>query len=107
MDQNNPSVSMVNHLSTVLDAQPELINHYIRIKGTMGLKGELHRRYTTALFGGVQVGVGANTEDFIYEERQYSIRVSTRFNSSVRQRPPRGVVAARGVTRRTSWSRRN
>jgi hypothetical protein len=82
LDQNNPSVSMVGHLSTVLDAQPELINHYIRIKGTMGLKGELHRRYTTALFGGVQVGVGANTEDFIYEERQYSIRVSTRFNST-------------------------
>jgi len=45
------------------------------------LKGDLHRKFIAALTGSVQVGSGANTEDIVFNEREYSIMMSTRFNS--------------------------
>lgn len=80
LDQNNPSVSVVNHIDTVLQKMPELNNVFIKLKGLLGMKGDLHRKYIAALLGGVQVGTGGNSEDVIYNEREYSIRISTRFN---------------------------
>ncbi len=79
IDQNNPSVSVVNAMSTVLDEMPELVQVYIRTSGTGGLKGELHRRYTAALLGAVQVGMGGNEPDLLYSEKAYSLKISTRF----------------------------
>ncbi len=81
IDQNNPSVSIVNAMSTVLDQMPELVQVYIRMSGTGGLKGELHRRYTAALLGAVQVGMGGNDPDLIYPEKAYSVKISTRFGA--------------------------
>lgn len=82
MDRNNPSVSLVNHISTVLEQMPELSQVFIRMAGTQGLKGELHRRYIAALLGGVQVGIGGNTEDVLYNEKDYTSKISTRFNAT-------------------------
>ena len=80
LDQNNPSVSLANHIFTVLQPMPELNNVFIKLKGTLGMKGDLHRKYIGSLLGAVQVGSGANSEDLIYNERNYSIKISTRFN---------------------------
>jgi hypothetical protein len=80
LDQNNPSVSLVNHISNVLDSMPELNNIFIKLKGLLGMKGDLHRKFIASIIGGVQVGTGGNNEDIIYNERDYSIRLSTRYN---------------------------
>ena len=81
LDRNNPATSVVNHVTSVLETMPMLNNIYIKLSGYSGLKGDLHRKYVSALLGAVQVGSGANTEDIIYNEREYSIMVSTRINS--------------------------
>jgi hypothetical protein len=81
LDQNNPSVSVVNHISDTLQQMPELNNIFIKLGGTLGMKGDLHRKFIAALVGGVQVGSGGNNEDVIYNEKEYSIRISTRFNA--------------------------
>jgi hypothetical protein len=80
LDQNNPSVSMVNHMFSVLQTMPELNNTLIKLKGLLGMKGDMHRKYMASLLGAIQVGSGGNNEDLIYNERDYSIRISTRFN---------------------------
>ena len=80
LDQNNPSVSLVNHMDSTLQTMPELNNIFIKLKGLLGAKGEHHRKFISAIIGGVQVGTGGNNEDVIYNERDYSIRLSTRYN---------------------------
>jgi hypothetical protein len=80
LDRNNPSVSVVNHIFSVLGSMPELNNVFIKLKGLLGMKGDLHRKFLASIIGGVQVGTGGNSEDIIYNERDYSIRISTRFN---------------------------
>ena len=81
LDQNNPSTSIVNHIYNTLSAVPQLNQILIKLTGYGESKGGLHRKYIAALIGGVQVGTGANTEDVIYNEREYSILLSTRFHS--------------------------
>ena len=81
LDQNNPSTSVVNHVYNTLSGIPQLNDIYIKLSGYGDLKGGLHRKFIAALIGAVQVGSGANTEDIIYNEREYSIMLSTRFHS--------------------------
>jgi hypothetical protein len=81
LDQNNPSVSVVNHLFMSLQQQPDLGNIFIKLEGLHGMKGDLHRKYIAALLGGVQVGSGGNNEDVIFNDKEYSIRLSTRMNA--------------------------
>jgi hypothetical protein len=81
LDKNNPATSVVNHISAVLETIPTLNNIYIKLNGYAGLKGDLHRKLIAALIGGVQVGSGGNNEDVIFNERDYSIQISTRFNA--------------------------
>jgi hypothetical protein len=81
LDQNNPSGSVVMHTYNTLVSMPMLNQIFIKMNGYGSLKGDLHRKYLAALTGSVQVGSGANTEDIIFNEREYSIRMSTRFNS--------------------------
>lgn len=80
LDQNNPSVSLVNHIINTLGTMPELNNIFIKLKGLLGIKGDLHRKFISGIIGGVQVGTGGNNEDVVYNERDYSIRLSTRYN---------------------------
>jgi hypothetical protein len=80
LDNNNPSMSVVNHIFTSLQSYSDLTNVFIKLKGTLGMKSDLHRKYLASLLGAAQVGSGGNSEDIIYNERTYSIKISTRFN---------------------------
>lgn len=80
LDQNNPAVSVVNHVESTLAEMPELNTVFIKLKGLGGMKGDAHRKFVASLLGAVQVGSGGNQEDIIYNEREYSIRISTRYN---------------------------
>ncbi len=80
LDQNNPAKSLATHLNSTLQTMPELNNVFIKIKGLLGSKGDMHRKFISSLIGGIQVGNGGNSEDIIYNEKDYSIRISTRFN---------------------------
>jgi hypothetical protein len=83
LDKNNPSVNLVNHLEEVLKTMPELVNVFIKITGLLGSKGDAHRKYIASLLNAVQVGSGASTEDIVLNGREYSIGISTRFNSQL------------------------
>lgn len=81
LDRNNPATTVVNHLASILETMPVLNNNFIKLNGYAGLKGDLHRKYLAALTGSVQVGSGANNEDLIFNEREYSILISSRMNA--------------------------
>lgn len=81
LDKSNPTTSVLNHITTVLDSDFVLNNIFIKINGYGGLKSDLHRKYIAALVGAAQVGSGANTEDIIINDNEYSIMISTRYNA--------------------------
>ncbi len=81
LDKNNPATSVVSHIVAVLGTEPYLATIPIKLNGYIGIKGDLHRKYIASLIGAVQVGSGAGEEDIIYNEKDYSILISTRFNS--------------------------
>ena len=80
LDQNNPTVSLVNHIFNTMRTMPELNNIFIKLKGLLGMKGDLHRKFIASLTGSVQVGTGGNNEDLIFNDRDYSVKMSTRYN---------------------------
>lgn len=81
LDTNNPGTSLVNHMTKTLQEMPLLNNIFIKLTGLYGAKSDPHRKYLASLLGAVQVGNGGASEDLIYNERDYSIRISTRINS--------------------------
>lgn len=80
-DRTNPGTSVVNHITSVLDQNPLMNEIYIKMTGLGGSKADQHRKFIAALIGGVQVGSGGSNEDLIFEEADYSIRISTRIAS--------------------------
>lgn len=81
LDRNNPSVSIINHISLELQSMPELTNVFIKLLGLYSSKSDPHRKYISSLLGAVQVGSGGQTEDIILNQKDYSIKISTRINS--------------------------
>jgi hypothetical protein len=81
LDQNNPSTSLIQNIFNALQGMPELTNIFIKMLGLFSNKSDLHRKYCGALLGAVQVGSGGQNEDLIFNQREYSIKISTRFNS--------------------------
>jgi hypothetical protein len=81
LDHNNPGTSLAEYITQVLDTIPLLNPIFIKLAGMHGTKADLHRKYIASLTGSVQVGSGSNTEDLIYNDKDYSIRISTRMNS--------------------------
>lgn len=81
LDKNNPATSVVNHVVNVLNSIPTLSNTFIKMMGYSGAKGELHRKFLAALTGSVQVSSSPDKENIIFNEREYSIKLSTRLNS--------------------------
>jgi len=79
LDRTNPATSVLGHVSEVLDQNPLLNEVYIKISGLGGGRMDQHRKFIAALTGSVQVGSGGSNEDIIFEESDYSIRISTRF----------------------------
>jgi hypothetical protein len=80
-DRTNPSTTLVRHITDSLEKQPLLNEVYIKCLGLGSAKGDQHRKFVASLIGGVQVGSGMMNEDLIFEEQDYSIRISTRFNA--------------------------
>ena len=80
-DRTNPATSVVNHITDTLNKTSNLNDVYIKLSGIGGAKGDLHRKFIASLIGAVQVGSGSASEDLVFEETDYSIRISTRFNS--------------------------
>lgn len=80
-DRTNPATSLVKHITDTLERSPLLNEIYIKLLGLSGTKGDLHRKFVGALIGALQVGSGGQNEDLIFEEQDYSIRISTRFNA--------------------------
>lgn len=78
LDHNNPATSLVDHMTHSLESQPSLNSIYVKLSGYHGLKGELHRQFIASLTGAVQVGAGGLNEDLILNEREFSIKISTR-----------------------------
>lgn len=81
LDHNNPGTTVANHMVQVMQTQPLLNNVFIKLTGLYSMKADQHRKFIAALTGSVQVGGGGSTEDIIYNEKDFSIRMSTRFNS--------------------------
>jgi hypothetical protein len=81
LDHNNPGVTVVNHLTEVLQTQPLLNNTFIKLTGLGSMKGDLHRKFIAALTGSIQVSGGGDQPDIIYNEKDFSIKISTRFNA--------------------------
>lgn len=80
-DRTNPATSVANHVTSVLDQNPLLNEIYIKLTGLGGGKNDQHRKFLAALIGAVQLGSGGQNEDLVFEEADYSIRLSTRFAS--------------------------
>jgi hypothetical protein len=81
LDRTNPAATLVNHITNALDKSPMTNEIFIKFNGLSGAKGDLHRKFIGSLIGAVQVGSGGNTEDLIYNEDEYSIKISSRYNS--------------------------
>lgn len=81
LDKNNPSTSLVTHINTILDASSDVSNIFIKMTGYSGYKGELHRKFIGALLGAVQVSSSPDKENLILNDKEYSIKISTRLNS--------------------------
>lgn len=80
-DRTNPATTLIRHISDTLEKSPLLNEVYIKLLGLGGSKGDQHRKFIGSLTGCVQVGSGGQNEDLIFEEQDYSIRISTRFNA--------------------------
>lgn len=80
-DQTHPATSVVGHITSTLDEMPLLNEIFIKLNGLGGGKMDQHRKFISALLGAVQVGGGSQNEDLVFEETDWSIRISTRFNA--------------------------
>jgi len=81
LDRTNPATSVLAHIVQVLEQNPMMNDVFIKISGLGGGKMDQHRKFIGALTGSVQVGSGGVNEDLVFEESDYSIRMSTRFLS--------------------------
>jgi hypothetical protein len=81
LDKNNPATSISNHIANTLESVQGLKDTYVRMTGYSGNKGELHRKFLAAITSSVQVSSSPDKENIIFNERDYSIKISTRLNS--------------------------
>ena len=81
IDHNNPCLTLIGNLLSGLQPMPELSNIFIKILGLYSNKADAHRKYIAALLGAVQVGSGGQNEDIILNQKEYSVRISTRMQS--------------------------
>lgn len=81
LDRTNPATSLLGHISAVLDTSPLMNEVYIKISGLGEAKAAQHRKFMAAMTGSVQVGNGGANEDIVFQEQDFSLRISTRFLS--------------------------
>jgi hypothetical protein len=81
IDKNYPSTSLMQHIVNSMQEQPSIYEAFYRLPGFYGMKGDLHRKVIAAILGAVQIGGGGSREDLVYNEKDYSVNVSTRFST--------------------------
>ncbi len=81
IDKNNPAVSISQHMVSALQTMPEISQVFIKMMGLYSSKADMHRKFIASLLGAIQVGSGGLSEDLILNQREYSIKISTRMNS--------------------------
>jgi len=81
LDHNNPATSVVEHLTTTVQKDLYIDEVFIRLNGLTGTKGDYHRKFIAALLGAVQVSSDTSKAGIIVNESDYSIMLSTRYNS--------------------------
>lgn len=81
MDNANPANSLTNHIFNVLQKYPEISNVFIKLNGLYSLKSDLHRKFIASLLCAIQVGSGGVNEDLILNQKEYSVKISTRMNA--------------------------
>jgi hypothetical protein len=81
MDNANPANSLTNHMFNVLQKYPDISSVFIKLNGLYSLKSDLHRKFIASLLCGVQVGSGGANEDLILNQKDYSVKISTRMNA--------------------------
>lgn len=81
LDKGAPATSIVNYIYTAINEDPLLNQIYLKCTSLGGGKQDYHRKFVAALLGAVQVGSGIENEDLIYNDTDYSIPISTRFNT--------------------------
>lgn len=81
LDRNLPATSILRHITSVLEEVPLVSDMFVKLLGAGGGKQDLHRKFVASLIGGVQVGSGADNEDLIFQDSEYFVQISTRFNT--------------------------
>lgn len=81
IDRNNPGTSLAEDITSVLERMPVLNNIFVKLSGLGAMKADQHRKFIAALTGSVMVGNGSDTEDLIFNTKDYAINISTRMNS--------------------------
>jgi hypothetical protein len=81
IDKNYPSTSLMQHMVNSMDKQPTIYEAFYKLPGFYGMKGDLHRKLIAAILGAVQIGGGGSREDLVFNEKDYSINISTRFST--------------------------
>lgn len=81
IDKNYPSTSLMQHIVNSMQEQPSMFEAFFKLPGFYGMKGDLHRKVIAAILGAVQIGGGGSREDLVYNEKDYSVNVSTRFST--------------------------
>jgi hypothetical protein len=85
LDRSYPAGNLVTYIADTLDESPLLNQIYIKLLGDFDGRQGHHRKFISALLGAVQVAggprnpIGSSNEDLVYEEKEFSIRISTRF----------------------------
>lgn len=85
LDQNFPAGSIVSYMVEVLNENPLLNQIYIKLLGAYGGRMDYHRKFVAALLGAFQVAGGPrnpngnSNEDLVLEQKDVSVRISTRF----------------------------
>jgi hypothetical protein len=81
LDRNLPATSVLRHITSTLEEVPVVSDMFVKLLGAGGGKQDLHRKFIASLTGCVQLGSGGDNEDLVFQETDYQIQISTRFNT--------------------------
>lgn len=81
LDRVNPGTTLMQHITNVVQKYVGLQEYLIKMAGTYSQKGDIHRKFITAILGGVMVGNGYKNPDIMLFARDYTIKISTRYTT--------------------------
>lgn len=79
LDRTNPGTTVMQHFSYVIQKNFVLQQQLIKMAGLFSQKGDSHRKWISALLGGIMIGSGHKNPDLMYFEKDYTIKISTRY----------------------------